>query len=106
MTIETELERAIFFDADEFAVACEYTRTGQTSAEAPIFGIFDSEFLSVSLEGNMEVASTDPVFQCSTTCLPTAKAPGDTLKINDVTYTARVFRPDGTGITTVVLEGP
>lgn len=104
MGVETETERAIFFDCEEFAVACTYTRAGQTLSEPPLMGIFDNEFVSVSFEGGAELASTDPVFQVSTAKLHASAAPGDTLVIEGVTYKARVFQPDGTGVTTIVLE--
>lgn len=104
MAIETDSERAIFFELDEFAVTCAYTKAGESAPAAHICGIFDKEFLAVGLESNLELASTDPMFQCPTAQIPTGNAVGDTLVIDGTTYKARVFQPDGTGITTIVLE--
>lgn len=104
MPVETDTERAIFVDSDDFGVACTYTRDGQGSPEPTLYGIFDNEYIAVGLEGSTEIASTDPVFMVESSKLHASHAVGDQLVISAVTYKARVFQPDGTGMTVIVLE--
>ena len=51
----------------------------------------------------MDVTIPKPSFVCRTVDIPTA-AEGDTIKINNVTYTVRVVATDGLGVTTLVME--
>lgn len=91
----------VFFNTDDFGVSATFTpRTG--GASSAIKGIFDKEFVAVGDGDGMEVAATDPVFQCKTNLVPNAR--GGTLVIDGVTYGIVTDKPDGTGVSMLVLE--
>lgn len=91
----------VFFNTNDFGVNATFTpRTG--GASSTIKGIFDKEFVAVGDGGEVEVASTDPVFQCKSSDITNAR--GGTLVISGVTYNIVVEKPDGTGVTMLVLE--
>lgn len=91
----------VFFNTDDFGVNATFTpRTG--GASTTVKGIFDKEFVAVGDADQMEVAATDPVFQCKTSEVPNAR--GGTLVINSVTYNIVTDKPDGTGVSMLVLE--
>lgn len=96
MAVETADDRAIFFSVDDFGVAATY-------GGGTVNGIFDNEFFEADAGGSVMVAMQQPRFMCRTADIPTA-AEGDAIVINAVDYTIRVVQPDGTGITTLVLE--
>lgn len=104
MAVESANDLAVFFDQDDFAVGCAWTRAGQGSADPTFYGIFDNEYVALDIEGEAQVATTNPVFHCSTAKLPTGYARGDTCVINATSYYVRNFHPDGTGTTLVILE--
>lgn len=96
MAVETADERAIFFSVDDFGVAATY-------AGGTVNGIFDNEFFEADAGGMVAVAIQQPRFLCRTADV-SAAAEGDAIVINSVDYTIRVVQPDGTGMTTLVLE--
>ena len=96
MAVETADERAIFFNVDDFGVAATYN--GGT-----VNGIFDNEFFEADAGGMVAVAIQQPRFLCRTSDV-SAAAEGDGIVINSVSYVIRVVQPDGTGMTTLVLE--
>lgn len=101
MAVETATELAIFFEADDFAVAATYTPVG--GASSTVNGIFDNEFFEADAGGFVAVATQQPRFVCKTSDVASA-AEGDALIVNAVNYTIRIVQPDGTGTTTLVLE--
>ena len=101
MAVETATELAVFFEADDFAVAATYTPDG--GSPVTISGIFDNEFFEADAGGMVSVAIQQPRFQCSTSSVSGAEE-GDALVVNGVSYTIRVVQPDGTGVTMLVLE--
>lgn len=96
MAVETADELAVFFSIDDFGVAASYN--GGT-----VNGIFDNEFFEADAGGMVAVAIQQPRFLCRTSDVSGA-AEGDAITINSIGYTIRVVQPDGTGLTTLVLE--
>lgn len=101
MSVETDIERAVFFDTDDFAVSATYTPAGGSAST--ISGIFDDEFEAIETGALIAVASSAPVFQCKTSDVSTA-AEGDALTVNSTSYLIRVVQNDGTGVTMLQLE--
>ena len=96
MAVETADERAIFFNVDDFGVAATY-------AGGTVNGIFDNEYFEADAGGMVAVAIQQPRFLCRAADVSSA-AEGDAIVINSVDYTIRIVQPDGTGMTTLVLE--
>lgn len=101
MAVESAADRAVFFDTDEFGTAATWTPSGGSAAT--VNGVFDSEYQEVGVS-QVGVALAQPRFVCRTADASTA-AEGDTLLVGSTTYTIRVVQADGTGLTTMVLEG-
>jgi len=96
MAVETDIERAIFVEIDDFAVAATYN--GST-----VNGIFDKEYLELDSGGSVAFAINQPRFVCRTSDIAGA-ADGDAITISGTSYVIRVVQDDGTGMTTLVLE--
>jgi hypothetical protein len=105
MTLATRLTGDLaekFFNTDHFAVAGSYSNlanagTHPTNAST-VNGIFDNEYGEVN-----GMAATRPVFMVESTDVSDA-TDGAKLTVNSVVYTIRVVQPDGTGVTTLILE--
>lgn len=61
-------------------------------------GIFDAEYVE-----SLEVEETAPALLCKTSLISTA-AHGDTVVIAGVNYTVKGIKPDGTGLTLLILR--
>ena len=83
---------APFFSVDDFSVTA-------TLAGVTVTGIFDATYY----EPLGEVQGRQPMFMLPTASAPTA-AHGQTLVIGATTYKVRGVQPDGTGVTTLILE--
>jgi len=81
----------VFLNTDEFAD--EATIGGET-----VNGIFDNEHTEV-----LDVSGTHPAFTCKTSDV-SGVSQGDTVTINGTGYRVVSIKPDGTGMTTLVLE--
>jgi len=81
----------VFFDADEFGIEA-------VIGEATIEGILDDEYIE-----DLDIAGTRPVLICRTSDVA-AVAQGASVTIGTVSYKVVVARPDGTGVTRLVLE--
>lgn len=101
MAVESNDDLAIFFEIDDFGTAAVYTKANKRPIT--VSGIFDNPHASVTATDMMDVTIPKPSFVCRTVDIPTA-AEGDTIKINNVTYTVRVVATDGLGVTTLVME--
>jgi len=101
VAVETDTERAVFFDTDDFAVTASYTPAGGSATD--IKGIFDDEYEPIEVGGFVPVSSSAPVFQCKTSDV-SAAADGDALTVNSTSYVIRVVMNDGTGVTMLQLE--
>ena len=102
MAVETADDLTIFFSIDDFGLAGSYTLNG--GATSTINGIYDNEFLEVDPQSGVGIVSAEPRFMCRSSDVPATAAPGDALVVNSINYTVRVIQPDGTGVTTLVLE--
>lgn len=100
MAVETATELEVFFSADDFGVTATYTPLGGSASN--VKGIFDNEFFEAAV-GEVGVAIQQPRFVCRSSDI-SAAVEGDALTVNSVAYTIRVVQPDGTGVTTLVLE--
>ena len=103
MTVETDIERSIFFGADDFGTAAVYTPTGGSAVT--VTGIFDNAHEEVDAGGGVPFSVRTPRFHTRTADVADAEE-GDTLEIDGVIYTIRVVMPDGTGLTMLQLEAP
>jgi hypothetical protein len=102
MAVETDIERAIFVDIDDFAVAATYVKSG--GGTSTVNGIFDNEYFGADAQAGVLFVSAQPRFLIRSSDLPTGATFGDTITISAIAYTVRVIQPDGTGMTTLVLE--
>lgn len=106
MAVESAADRLAFLSPDDFGVTATYVPAHQ-GATALINGIFDNEYVEVDMGGEASVASRQPVFICRTADIAATSGggeEGDWLIIDEVSYKARDFKPDGTGMTVIVLE--
>ena len=80
-----------FLDSTEMA-------DNATIGASTIAGIFDNQFVEVhGIEG------VRPVFTCAELNVSTI-AHGDALTINTISYKVAGIQPDGTGLTSLILE--
>ena len=93
-------ELAAFFDTDEHGTTATFTRAGQSGVAVTC--IFRNEFFAVG-DGMVEVESSQPMVTVETSKV-SGVAHGDTMAIDGTTYNIVAIRPDGTGITDLVLE--
>jgi len=100
MPVETDIERAIFFEADDFGITATLTIDGQ---ESQVTGIFDDDYEDVDVGGAVPFAASAPTFHARTADMVGVEE-GDTLAIDDDVYTVRVVMNDGTGLTMLRLE--
>ena len=103
MAVETAADLAVFFDTDDFGVACSYTLAAG-GGPTTVNGILEREYVDLSVDVEVDIASSGPAFMCAETDLPSGYGAGDTLVIDSVTYKAREPQPDGTGVITIRLE--
>ncbi len=89
-----------FFDDQDFAVVATYTP--QVGVEKQILGIFDNEYLAVA-GGMVDVSGENARFTCAFADISDVKF-GDSLSIDSIDYKIVGIEPDGTGVTTLVLE--
>jgi len=101
MGVESNDDLAIFFELDDFGTEAVYTQPNKRPIK--INGIFDNPHASVTATDMMDVTIQKPSYVCRTSDIPTA-AEGDTIKINNKTYTVRVVATDGLGVTTLLME--
>lgn len=93
----------VYFDNEDFAINAIFTpRAGTGGGSKDIKGIFDKEFIAVGNVGEVDISATDPVFMCKTSDAINAR--GGTLSINGKTYNIAIDKPDGTGMSMLVLE--
>lgn len=99
MPIETDADRAVFVNPDEFGAIAIYTPAGG-SASPPFNGRFDDPSVGVDLNDAMTVDSRPTLF-CRESDLPAGAAgdAGDALAIaGEGTFSVVSLEPDGTGM--------
>lgn len=102
MPVESDADRRLFVEEDDFAVGVSWVHSGGT---ATFPAIFDAEYqllTSPYLEGGAE-GSTPQIHMCSAD-VPATGAQGDTVAVNATSYRVVEFKPDGTGMTVVRLQ--
>ena len=87
-----------FLNVDEFATAATWNA-------GTIYGIFDNGYLGVPAGVVVDLESAATSYHCQTADVSTA-VHGDTITINAVVYTIVGIQPDGTGMTTLILQAP
>lgn len=103
MAIETDADRALFLDADEFGVAVAYHKVGAPAAIS-IAAIFDAEHVFNDGGEGLAVASVSPQIIVRSSDLPSGAGDGDAVTVSGTDYTVRYSEPDGTGMTVLKLE--
>jgi hypothetical protein len=101
MAVETDVERAIFLEVDDFGSSATYTPL--SGSPSTISGLFDNEYLAVDAGGSVPVAMQQPMFTCLTSAVSSAQE-GDTLLISTTTYKVTNVQPDGQGMTVLMLQ--
>lgn len=91
MAIESDADRMIFLDTDDFAVTA-------TIDGSSVDGIFDHEFVEAA-----GFSGERPVFLCRTSDV-SGVSEGVTVTVNSTSYTLRVIESDGTGFSRLILE--
>lgn len=91
----------VFFDTDTFGVP--FTYTPKVGASVPGVGIFDNDFYAAT-GGEVTVASTQPQLMYETAKIQPAPVYGEAIAVNGQEFTIVGVRPDGTGVTTLMLE--
>lgn len=102
MPVETDADRAIFVDDDDFAVPVSWVHAGGT---ANFSAIFDAEYQLIAspfLDGGAEGAG--PQILARSSDIPATAAHGDAVTVNATAYRVVEFKPDGTGMTVVRLQ--
>lgn len=89
-----------FFDLAEHGTAATYTPSGGSSSSIVV--IFRNEFYLEDV-GNVGVETSQPVVTVETSKVPSV-ANGDVVAIAGTNYNVVGVRPDGTGISELVLE--
>ena len=102
MAVESDTERAIFFDSDDFASSATFTDVS-SGTSSTIKGIFDKESVEQAV-GEAGLIEEVPVFTCKTSDVSDATF-NDTLAIDGTTYYIKEILPDGTGVTRITLSG-
>ena len=91
---------SVFFDESDFAVSAKITLTSGAVRKIPI--IFDAVTQGITLYDTQIEANT-PNFQCKTSDLSGVKN-GNSVVIENKTYSIMRHERDGTGISTVFLK--
>ncbi len=89
-----------FFRDEDFGVSA--TLTPSSGSERTIMGIFDAEYVAAEAGGQVAISSNLPIFTCKTN--DATNAADGTLVVGGETYQIIEVRPDGTGVTILILE--
>lgn len=96
MPIWTDDEKAALMNSnDGFSDSAVY-------GGATIYGIFLNEYTELDAVG---VGSSSPAFICPEALVPGAKK-GTSISVNGTAYVIQVPKPDGAGLTTLILKKP
>ena len=96
MVLETDTERAGYFDLNEHGT--EITLFPDSPNETVINGLFENEYADI-----LDVEGTTPFFWARTIDLDAVRA-GSLVKVDTTYYTVVRTQPDNTGITIVILK--
>ncbi len=101
MGVESESDRAVFLNTDDFGVEALYKEDGAGDG-VTINVLFEKEDLSIDPEEG-DLQNDPPTARARTSDGPNA-AHKDTLAINSVTYEVKTPRPDGEGMTLLRMK--
>ena len=93
-------ELAEFFEVDEHGTAANYTPSGGSASSITV--IFRHDYFLEDV-GNVGVETQQAVITVQTSKVP-GIAHGDLIEIESTNYNVVGVRPDGTGISEIVLE--
>lgn len=96
MPVETEADRAIFLNTDDFGSAVTYN--GST-----FNAVFDNETFEIEGPGSVPYLQERPMIECRTTDVSNI-AEADVMVIAGITYHVKMWFHDGKGMTKVELE--
>lgn len=99
--LDTDLDDVFFADGDEFNVQAIIT-VKSSGAQLTVFGMYTDEFLETE-DGGLSLALSSIEFMVKTAVVGTVRK-GDTVRVADVDYALQDKRPDGVGVTTLMLE--
>ena len=102
MAIETDTQRAIYFDTDEFGTSATFTDVS-ASTSSTVKGMFDKDSQEIIGMSDVGVMEDVPTFHCVTTDVSSAVF-DDTFVISSTTYKIKKIEPDGTGMTKLTLS--
>jgi hypothetical protein len=109
--LEDDDMRAVFFDPDDFAI--EVTITPAGGQPFNVLGIFDALPVNnpvalakaqVGFKDGMMNTGNSPQFRCRTLDVTDVKGGRAILAANGKTYNVWDNRPDGTGMSTLILK--
>ncbi|MDA8122249.1 MAG: hypothetical protein M0Z38_06760 [Deltaproteobacteria bacterium] len=101
MALDFAADLDTMFSTAEHAVLATYTRQWYAAVQIPV--IFDNEYIVTEGVEGRGIGSTAPVAVCKTADVPYA-APDDLLEVGGTTYNVILVKPDGTGVTMLVLS--
>lgn len=101
MAVENDDTLAFFLSTNDFAVDATYTPVGGSATT--VSGIYDDPYLAASAGGMVEFTATSPTFLAKTSDF-TGATYGASLVVSGKTYAVVEVMPDGTGMTTLMLE--
>lgn len=101
MAVESEDDRAVFVNPDEFGTIAVYMLSGGGSADIAV----NRDLPFATAFGDPGVATASPSVLLRSADLPAgAAAEADSIVVDGVLYAVRVIEPDGTGMTRLRLE--
>ena len=102
MPVETDADRRLFVDADEFAVSVSWNYRSRTATFTAIFDdqylLLSSEFVDAGAEGSA------PQILTVSSDVPAHGEHDDVITISAKHYRVAEIKPDGTGMTVVRLQ--
>ncbi len=106
MAVESAADLAVFFATGDFGVAASYRP--QLGDAVTINGIVDKAHVDVAGPGEARATAMAPAFMCRTSDLAALTA-GDARQDDEIVISGTAWRvfavePDGTGVTTLILE--
>lgn len=101
MPVESDDDRAVFVNPDEFGVTATYALAAGGSSS--VDGVFDDGVEQPEF-GDPGILSGQPTLRLPSADLPGAAAAGDGLTVSGTSYKVREIRLDGRGMATLILE--
>ncbi|WP_047308786.1 head-tail joining protein [Rhodopseudomonas palustris] len=113
MPVETEQDLLVFLNPDEFGVEAQYVSRDPDIEPKTVPGHFDDEGSNwnpnrwigteFQQQAGASITATGPTFLCRTVDLLNGGRKGEKLTIKGTVYRIHDKRPDGTGMTLLIL---